>query len=128
MSLVGPVARKWIIGIFVVGLLVVYGSFDPSTQTFFPRCPFLSLTGYKCPGCGSQRAIHAILHGELGAAWSFNPLLLLSIPYMLAGALLDMNKEPTPMALQLRRRFYGTPAILVVLIVVVGFWILRNIP
>ena len=36
-------------------------------------CPFRSTTGLPCPGCGLTRAFCAIGHGELSAAWAFNP-------------------------------------------------------
>ena len=58
--------RTLLIGLVVAALVVfgfIYFALDPSRSDLFPRCVFLSLTGYKCPGCGSQRAIHALLHG-----------------------------------------------------------------
>src|SRR5437762_10353071 len=33
----------------------------PANQ-WFPKCPFLLLTGYQCPGCGSTRACYQLLH------------------------------------------------------------------
>ena len=44
------------------GLAVLFFFLDPAKHTIFPRCVFNSLTGYYCPGCGSQRAIHSMLH------------------------------------------------------------------
>lgn len=49
-----------------------------------PKCPFKLLTGFDCPGCGFQRALHAALHGEWGKAMGYNVFLFLLIPYMLA--------------------------------------------
>ena len=34
----------------IVGCFIYY-AFDPSSSSLFPQCTFLSLTGYKCPGC-----------------------------------------------------------------------------
>ena len=46
-----------------------------------PACIFRQLTGLYCPGCGSGRAISAVLHGHLLSALACNPLLfLLGIP------------------------------------------------
>ena len=76
--------EKWIVaGLAVAAAIavVIYFSFDPAT-TPFPRCIFLSLTGLKCPGCGSQRAIHSLLHLDLAAAWRYNAFFLISIPYL----------------------------------------------
>ena len=52
----------------------IYYFYDPSLNGFFPRCPFLSITGWRCPGCGSQRAIHAILHGYVSIGEVRSPL------------------------------------------------------
>ncbi len=57
---------------------------DPMEFRFLPRCPFKLLTGWDCPGCGFQRAAHALLHGEWDKAWRFNPFLVYSVPYLLA--------------------------------------------
>ena len=35
-----------------------------------------------CPGCGSQRALHSLLHLHLADALRYNALLVLSIPYI----------------------------------------------
>lgn len=37
-------------------------------------CPIALVTGVACPGCGMTRAMVALVHGDLGAAWSFHPL------------------------------------------------------
>ena len=77
--------KRWWIGAGIAAMLVVaaviYYVYDPATMPF-PRCPFLMLTGWECPGCGSQRAIHSLLHLDIAAAWRYNALLVLSIPYV----------------------------------------------
>ena len=62
---------------------VLYYNFDPEESVFFPKCPFQLLTGLECPGCGSQRAIHALLHLDILSAFQYNALLIISIPYIL---------------------------------------------
>lgn len=100
--------------------LAVYALFDPTQWGFFPRCMFKSLTGLDCPGCGSQRAIHALLHGDIGAAWGFNPLLLLSLPVLLLLAMPDRVEA----AKRLKRSVW-LPRIL--LVVVTVWWVVRNL-
>jgi Protein of unknown function (DUF2752) len=39
-----------------------------------PHCPFLAITGYPCLTCGATRCSIALLHGNLAAAWLWNPL------------------------------------------------------
>lgn len=78
--------RKPVVAVMAICLValavVVYYAFDPA-RTPFPRCPFLMLTGLQCPGCGSQRAIHALMHLNIGAAWHYNALLVVSVPYVI---------------------------------------------
>lgn len=45
-------------------------------------CPFHAITGLRCPGCGSQRALHALLHGDLSTTFKMNALWILAIPVM----------------------------------------------
>lgn len=45
---------------------------DPATTPFFLPCGFHLLTGWWCPGCGSTRALHALLRGDLTSALGFN--------------------------------------------------------
>lgn len=99
--------------------------FDPERSGFFPSCPFLQLTGWKCPGCGSQRAVHALLHGELVAAFGFNALLVVSIPYLLAGGWLEWfgGREKYP---DFSRRWFGPQAAKVWLVLVLLWWAGRN--
>jgi hypothetical protein len=37
-------------------------------------CPFRAATGMPCPGCGCTHAFHFAVRGQLGAAFSCNPL------------------------------------------------------
>lgn len=58
----------------------VVGLVDPGQPGRYPVCPFLALTGLWCPACGSLRALHALLHGDVVAAAGYNVLLLLALP------------------------------------------------
>ena len=50
-------------------------------------CPIHATTGVFCPGCGSSRAVSALLHGNFSLALHQNLLLVLS-PLILGGAML----------------------------------------
>lgn len=58
----------------------VFFTFNPAASAWFPKCPFLLLTGLRCPGCGSQRAVHSLLHLDIGQAFACNALLVVSLP------------------------------------------------
>lgn len=62
---------------------VVLYLFDPETAGFYPVCAMHQLTGLQCPGCGSLRALHQLAHGNIIAAWRFNPLLVALLPMAL---------------------------------------------
>jgi hypothetical protein len=59
--------------------------FDPAVSRVFPPCPVRYLTGWYCPGCGSLRAMHQLLHGNLRAALAMNPLTVILSPYVAFG-------------------------------------------
>lgn len=45
-----------------------------------PLCPFAILSRHPCPGCGLTRATLALLHGHLGEALRFHPLVPVVTP------------------------------------------------
>ena len=70
----------------ISGLLIFLGAatvlffFEPGAYRFYPRCLFYQTTGLLCPGCGSLRATHQLLHGHIAAALRLNALLVTAIP------------------------------------------------
>jgi hypothetical protein len=93
------------------GVLFVLFVFNPASSSFYLPCPFHRLTGLYCPGCGSLRAMHQLLHGNLPAAFGLNPLMVLAL----------MRNRPQKSVI--------IPAfgIWLILLIIVLFWILRNI-
>jgi len=106
--------------------LVLLRLFDPATSGVFPPCPLHYLTGLYCPGCGSLRAIHALLHGNTTEAWAMNPLTVVLLPFIAYGLLSELLARlrgsglPQPML----------PASMIhaLFVVVVGFGVARNVP
>ena len=94
---------------------------------WLPGCLFHRLTGLHCPGCGMTRASHALLHGHLAAAFRFNPLGMILLPMALVGVGFDLLAWVRGKPLALAPRIGGRWAWLVVFLIF-GFWILRNIP
>jgi hypothetical protein len=100
--------------------------FEPGKTGFFPGCPFRLLTGFTCPGCGTTRALHQILHGHFLTAFTLNPLLLLAIPFVLFALLrysviVLRGGVPRPNALP-------APYIYAIFFIILSFWVFRNTP
>ena len=104
--------------------VVIFFHFDPSGEKWFPRCVFFTLTGFKCPGCGSQRAIHSLLHLDFCQAFRYNGLLFLLIPYMAMLLISGIFKSKMERLYQALTK----PAVIYILLVVILlWWLLRNI-
>jgi hypothetical protein len=99
--------------------------FDPTLYHFYPRCIFHSATGLMCPGCGSLRALHELLHGRVAAAFRFNPLLMACLP-LLAGYV--GASAWRRFHLQSARPTLSPVWMWTFLAVVVLFGVLRNLP
>ena len=109
------------LGAFSLVLLVLV-FVDPRSARFAPICPLHATTGLHCPGCGTGRALHALVHGDLPLALRLNALTVAAIPVFLALAL--------RVAIHPERRLPVPPLWLRLLIFAVLFVFLvgRNLP
>lgn len=117
--------RILIITIVVAVAVAIYFLYDPAdTSNPFPKCPFLWLTGWKCPGCGLQRATHALLHLDIGKALHYNMLFVTAIPIVLFYFIVEIAQKSHP-------RLYAIAnsgvAIGTLIVTVLLWWILRNV-
>ena len=62
---------------FLVAAILPYFR-DPGTEGLIP-CAFYQMTGIYCTGCGTTRAFHALLHGRILDALSFNIFMMIWI-------------------------------------------------
>lgn len=107
-----------------VGATVLW-FFDPNEAgNPLPPCPSLWLTGLFCPGCGTTRALHALLHGDLPGALAMNPLMVVSLPPVAVLMAQELQLLPKAMA-PLARRLGDARVWAVVLI---AYGVLRNLP
>ena len=109
------------------GIIIIYSYFNPAQHSFFIPCPFNYVTGYHCPGCGSQRAIHQLLHLNILGALRLNPLLVLSLPLLFLGVGFQVWNYIFETQYRINF-FYNNKFIYGYFIVVILYWILRNIP
>lgn len=112
--------------LFIAAALTVFYRLDPAEEPIFPQCLFLLVTGHQCPGCGSQRAIHSLLHLDFGAAFRYNAMMVLAIPYVFLGVHLQYfgGSKRRP---KLEKIFFGRWSALAVLFLIFTFWIGRNL-
>lgn len=113
-------------GVVATFLAFVLYQYGPHVW-WFPECVFHRLTGLNCPSCGLTRATSAALHGRFGEALRCNPLGMVVVPALVVWAGLRMpawiRDKPPPWYGRIGVRglwWFGG--------VVLGYWILRNIP
>ena len=121
---------KKVIIIIVVGVLIalatiLYFFVNPEASVLMPKCPMKMLTGYDCPSCGVQRAIHAVLHGDFAKAISYNPFFVISVPYFLLVLYSTVFKNS--FAVKLRGIVCHRYALYGSIVLFFLWWILRNV-
>jgi hypothetical protein len=107
------------------GVVSYVAAVDPNEAGHYPTCPFLWLTGLYCPGCGALRTLHALAHGDVAAAAGLNVLVLTAVPLMVAwwGRWTYRQWSGKP-----RRWLAPGWSLWTLLVVVVAFGVLRNLP
>ncbi len=100
---------------------------DPTTPGgHLPTCPTKSLLGIVCPGCGSMRMVYSLMHGDLGAAAHYNAVGLVAL------VLLAWSFTAWCVRLWTGRRWrtwqHFRYSSILVLIVAVAWFVIRNIP
>ena len=111
----------------VVAAIAIYSYFvDTRGVALAPKCPIFFATGYKCPGCGTQRALHELFHGNFIEFAGYNPILVIAIPYILILVYLQYlgGADRFPKANNI---VAGRLAALAWLFVIIAYWIIRNI-
>lgn len=107
-------------------ILVMLYVWEPVAGGLFPPCPFHALTGLHCPGCGSLRATHQLLHGELWAAFRLNPLMVLALPLLAFAVTSGHWRWLRPTWVDRFTSHAAWPTAILVLVLV--YWVLRNLP
>ncbi|MCY7351695.1 MAG: DUF2752 domain-containing protein [Cytophagaceae bacterium] len=117
----------WSVAAVGVAVALIYYRFNPAEVGFFPVCYFRKFTGLHCAGCGGQRALHQLLHGNFREAFRNNALLVLALPYLSLGFVLDMRNFLRGHG-QMPAVYRRWEIIVAIFVVICLFWILRNVP
>ena len=110
--------------VLVVILAVIYYFVDPMEVRWMPKCLWKVATGTDCPGCGSQRMAHALMHGDLRGAWRANAYALCMLPLIGFMVWLDFFRGRHP---RLYRRVYAPVAVWMLGASVFVWWVARNL-
>ncbi len=110
----------------LLGAVITLVLVDPGRAGRAVDCPFHTLTGLLCPGCGALRAAHRLLHGNLGAALHLNALAVLVLPVLVVVALAPF--APLPWQARLQRLLHSPATSRACLVAVLAFWAARNVP
>jgi hypothetical protein len=119
--------RTWIIIAVIAPLALVYiARNEPTDDSWYPRCVFFKLTGCHCTGCGTTRCLHALLNGDLLQALAYNLFTVAMLPFVLFWFFRNVGSALFGWPIRIRR---ASPWLIGVLMVfVLSYWVLRNIP
>ena len=113
-----------VMAVSVMALAITYYFFDPLEVKWMPKCIWKVSTGLDCPGCGSQRMVHALVHGDFLGAWNANAYALCLIPFIIFLLWLEFAKSRYSKLYTLVHH----PAIITSFAAsVILWWIFRNI-
>ncbi len=110
--------------VFAVLCIAAFYYFVDPASGLMPRCAFRTLTGYECPGCGVQRALHALLHGHLAEAWHYNAYVFFALPAAIFYIVVEQGRHRWP------RLHYATvrpAAVIVIGLSIIAWWVGRNL-
>lgn len=122
-----PKYRTYIALVSIVALAmlaIAYYFFDPTEVNWMPRCLWKVVTGTDCPGCGSQRMAHALMHGDISGAWHANAFALCMLPIIALMIWLELTRTRHP---SLYSRLHSPLMIKLIVTVILAWWIIRNL-
>lgn len=114
------------VGVGAIAVVTTVGVMDPELRGHLsPGCPFRTLTGLDCPGCGGTRALFALTQGDLSLALNHNVLTVIALP-LLALAWMGWlayatGRRPSPVRVAPRTGYLIAAALTL-------YWVLRNLP
>lgn len=105
-----------------------FAYYDANFDSEGRQCTVLYLTGLQCPGCGGQRALHYLLHGEIMMALRYNVLFVIGLPFLIYLYYLVLQMYVLKNEKYLNRTIFSTRFVYIFLAILLIFFVLRNIP
>lgn len=117
---------RWTLFIIIFSIVCIYFYYNNPAVKPYPPCPFLYFTGHFCPGCGTSRAFHQILHGNILYALDLNPLMVVCIPFIIYLLICFLEPEVKEKCI-VSRLVFNSFFLKMMLGVIFIYWIARNI-
>ncbi|WP_348267976.1 DUF2752 domain-containing protein [Edaphobacter paludis] len=105
---------------------VILLRFPPEQYSFYPQCPIYRYLHIECPGCGTTRALAALLHGHILEAFRLNALITSLMPPAAIYAVLCYCRFLQGKTLRLPH--LPSAAVYAALAVAAAFMVVRNLP
>jgi hypothetical protein len=105
---------------------VVLWRFPPTQTDWYPKCILYVQTGVYCPGCGTARCLHALSRGHLLQAMAYNVLTVAFLPFLFVW--LARNAWAVIRGTDPPRGWISWRAGWVIVAIILGFTVLRNVP
>lgn len=109
----------------ILGIYLLYNN-SPLQSSIYPSCPVYSLAKLHCPGCGTARALHDLVHFRLLEAIDHNPMTIFFTPIIIYSIGAYFVREF--FGKRLPEPFKRARSVRILLVVIIVFTILRNIP
>lgn len=119
------------IAALILPLLVMYfyfAHFDAANDAEGRQCSILYITGLQCPGCGGQRALHYLLHGDVLMALRYNVLFVIGVPFLFYLYYVVLQMYVLKSEKYRNKVVFSSRFAIIFLIVLLLYFILRNIP
>ena len=110
-------------GLLAVSAFTIYMILN-KTGTYLP-CPFRTVTGYLCPGCGVTRMLMSIGELDFARAFHYNMAVFLMLPVIII-ILISMTVRYVRYNTMRPGRFQEKILILMIIVLIL-FGILRNV-
>ena len=89
-------------------------------------CPFYTITGIYCPGCGNGRALYALLHFDILTCLR-NNILFLPLSFLIIWYFLNLYLKIVFLKTILPDLNFSLNFSAVLIVSIILFWIVRNI-
>lgn len=107
-----------------IGIHYFYVNNPAQSEPTFMVCMTKTISGFDCPGCGSQRAFHELLHGNFIKAAKLNLTIYFFTPLLL---FLFLKTALKPFRIDLPDLLITTKRLMLILFFLLLFTVLRNL-